>query len=59
MSDDFVRDLEEELVAAARFRAHRRSRRIVLPRLPRRRAVGGALAGVGARRGRDRARSSR
>ena len=46
MSDDFVRDLEEELVAAARFRAHRRSRRFVLPRLPRRRAVGGALAGA-------------
>jgi hypothetical protein len=35
MSDDFIRDLEEELVAAARFRAQRRSRRLRLPRLPR------------------------
>ena len=47
MSDDFVRDLEEELVAAARFRAARRARRVRLPRLSRR-AVRGALVGVAA-----------
>ncbi len=45
MSDDFVRDLEEELVAAARYRAGRRQRRVRLPR-PSRRAVGGALLGA-------------
>ena len=47
MSDDFVRDLEEELVAAARFRAARRARRVRLPRLSRR-AVRGALVGLAA-----------
>jgi hypothetical protein len=46
MSDDFVRDLEEELVAAARFRAKRRSQRLRLPvrPRPRRGALAGALA---------------
>ena len=45
MSDDFVRDLEEELVAAARYRAGRRRHRVRLPR-PARRSVGGALLGA-------------
>ena len=47
MSDDFVRDLEEELVAAARFRAEHRGRRLRLPRVSRR-EVGGALVGAAA-----------
>jgi hypothetical protein len=47
VSDDFVRDLEEELIAAARFRAARRGRRVRLPRITRR-AVGGALLGAAA-----------
>ena len=45
MSEDFVRDLEEELVAAARYRAGRRRHRVRLPR-PSRRSVGGALLGA-------------
>jgi hypothetical protein len=46
MSDDFVRDLEEELVAAARFRATRRTRRFGrLPR-PDSAALGGLVAAV-------------
>jgi hypothetical protein len=54
MSDDFVRDLEDELVAAAAFRAHRRARRVAVPGLgsrrratrPDRAALGGLLAAV-------------
>ncbi len=34
MTDDFVRDLEDELVAAARFRAAHPARRLALPRRP-------------------------
>jgi hypothetical protein len=45
VSDDFVRDLEEELVAAARYRAGRRRHRVRLPR-PARRSVVGALLGA-------------
>ena len=49
MSDDFVRDLEDELVAAARFRAARRARR--LPALRRASvARGGAPRRAGAGR---------
>lgn len=54
MSDDFVRDLEEELVAAAAFRATRRARPIAVPGLRSlgrarrfdRAALGGMLAAV-------------
>jgi hypothetical protein len=44
MSDDFVRDLEDELVAAARYRAAHPPRRIALPARPGRRVVLHALA---------------
>ena len=47
MSDDFVRDLEEELVAAAQFRAQRRRRRLPRPHVSPRLLIG-ALAGVAA-----------
>jgi DNA-directed RNA polymerase specialized sigma24 family protein len=40
----FMRELEEELVAAARFRAARRARRVLVPRQVLRRVLAGAAA---------------
>ena len=44
LGDGFAAELEEELVAAARYRAQRRRQRVALPRMPVRGALAAAVA---------------